>query len=271
MEDFQKNIDLLNNYYDKIYLVMIERNIPERLEKITSALKGLNFELFKGVDGRLLSEQERNEIYDHENSSKYMNEFSLFRYHTSDKSGLNIGNIGCSKSHLNIYKDIIQKGYKKVLILEDDVRFDTRTIGLIPDILEQIPSDTELFYWGYRWYDCESLLSRIKRKYVTPIILLLSGKNVQRYISENKIKYPTKHTKHVWNSGFHAGTHAYGITQEAAKKVIQLNDPVIYSADMALASLVKNKKVKAYIAVPMIFREDQSLTSSIFYSEFRGE
>ena len=47
MDDIQNNITFLNSYYDKIYLVIIERNIAERLPSITESLKGLNYELFK--------------------------------------------------------------------------------------------------------------------------------------------------------------------------------------------------------------------------------
>jgi glycosyl transferase, family 25 len=270
MANNQEYIDLLNDYYDKIYLVIIERNIPERLNKIELALKGLNYTIFKGVDGRLLSEQEKTEIYDHVNSSKYMDEYFQFRYHQSDLSGLNIGNIGCSKSHLNIYNEMLQKGYKRILILEDDARFDYKQIHLIPQIFQEMPNDAELFYWGYRWYDCESFLSRLKRKYFIPIQFFLLGKNVKQSVLENNIKYPKKYKKNIWYSGFHAGTHAYAITNETAKKLIELNDPVVFAADSALSYLVKNKLIKAYIAVPMIFREDQSLISSIFYSEYKG-
>jgi len=266
MNKIQQNIELLNSYYDKIYLVIIERNIPERLDKIKVSLKGLNFELFKGIDGRLLSETEKNEIYDHEKSSTCMDDFYLFQYHKSDKSGLNIGNIGCSKSHTNIYKDMIQNNYQKILVLEDDARFDVKHIELISNILKAIPVDTDLFYWGYRWYDCESLLSRLKRKYLIPFFLFLKGENVKQYILENKIKYPRKFKKNVWHAGFHAGTHAYAINQETAKKVLAINDPVVFAADSALSYLVKNKKVKAYVSVPMIFREDQTLISTILNS-----
>ena len=266
MTDIERNIELLNEYYDKIYLIIIERNIQERLDKINESLKGLRFELFKGVDGRLLSETEKAEIYNHQKSSTSMDEYFRFRYHKSDLSGLNIGNIGCSKSHTNIYKDMIQNDYKKILVLEDDARFDIKNSGLISSILEAIPQDTDLFYWGYRWYDCESFLSRLKRKYIIPFCLFLKRKDVSQYILENKIKYPRKFKKNIWHAGFHAGTHAYAINQETAKKVLAVNDPVIFAADSALSYLVKNKEIKAYIAVPMIFKEDQSLISSILYT-----
>ena len=265
MNDFQKNINLLNDYYDKIYLVIIERNIPERLEKIKTSLKGLNFEIFKGIDGKLLSEKEKNEIYDHENSVKMMSDFFQFQYHRKVLEGLKIGNIGCSQSHLNIYKDMIQKGYKKILVLEDDARLIEKNICLIPKIFEQMPADTDLFYWGYRWHDCESSISRFKRKFIIPFFILFSGKNVKKVKDENKIKYPNKFKKNIWHSGFHAGTHAYAINIETAKKVSELNTPIKFAPDAALSYLVRYKKIKAYVAVPLIFREDQTLVSSIFY------
>ena len=267
MNEFQKNINLLNDYYDKIYLVIIERNIPERLEKIKASLKGLNFEVFIGVDGKLLSEEEKNKIYDHENSVKMMTEYFKFRYHRHILEGLNIGNIGCSQSHLNIYKDMIQKEYKKVLVLEDDARLIEKNICLIPKIFEQMPADADIFYWGYRWHDQESLFSRILRKFLKPILILATGKSLRKYLNENKIKYPKKFKKNIWHAGFHAGTHAYAITSEAARKVAELNTPIKLAADSALSYLVKNNMAKAYITVPKIFIEDQNLKSTIFYSE----
>ena len=265
MNDIQKNLNLLNEYYDKIYLVIIERNIPERLEKIKVSLKGLNFEIFKGVDGKLLSEKEKNKIYDHKNSIKMMGDFFQFQYHRKIFEGLKIGNIGCSQSHLNIYKDMIQNGYNKILILEDDARLIEKNIYLITKILEQMPADTDLFYWGYRWHDCESIISRFRRKYISPLFILLSGRNLKKINDENKIKYPKKFKKNIWYSGFHAGTHAYAINIETAKKVSELNTPIKFAPDAALSYLVRNKKINAYVAVPFIFREDQTLVSSIFY------
>jgi len=267
MNDIQKNINLLNDYYDKIYLVIIERNIPERLEKIKASLKGLNFEVFIGVDGKLLSEEEKNKIYDHENSVKMMAEYFQFRYHKKIPEGLKIGNVGCSQSHLNIYNDIFKNGYKKVLILEDDARLIEKNICLIPKILEQMPADADLFYWGYRWHDQESTFSRFIRKYIKPLLVLAIGRNPIKYINENKIKYPKEFNENIWHAGIHAGTHAYAITSEAAKKVAELNTPIKFAADASLSYLVKNKMVKAYITVPKIFIEDQNLKSTIFYSE----
>lgn len=39
---------------------------------------------------------------------------------TSMHSTLSLRSVGCAQSHLNIYKDAIEKGYKTIIILEDD-------------------------------------------------------------------------------------------------------------------------------------------------------
>lgn len=39
---------------------------------------------------------------------------------TSMQSTLSLRSVGCAQSHLNIYKDAIEKGYKTIIVLEDD-------------------------------------------------------------------------------------------------------------------------------------------------------
>jgi hypothetical protein len=39
---------------------------------------------------------------------------------TSEQPTLPLRSVGCAQSHLNIYKDAIEKGYKTIIVLEDD-------------------------------------------------------------------------------------------------------------------------------------------------------
>lgn len=264
MNDFQKNIDLLHTYYDKIYLITIDRNISERLEKVNKELQGLQFEIFKGVDGKLLSKEEKDILYNHEQSVSYMFNYHKFRYNFENNLGLNDSEIGCAISHLNIYKDMISNNYKKVLILEDDVRLNRDAIQNISKVIQQMPVDADFMYWGYRWNDCESLLSQAKRKYFTPLQLLLQGKSIKEYVKNNRLSYPKRYSKNVWNAGYHAGAYAYAISQSTAQKVISINEPIVFASDAAINYLVTNKKIKAYVSVPIIFSADHVIPSSIF-------
>jgi glycosyl transferase family 25 len=258
----KQGLDLLNSYYDKIYVVSIERNLNLRLEKLKENLKGINYEIFLGVDGKELSHEEIFNLYDDELAKKYLKEYFLYRYNEVIERSFFIGEIGVSLSHLKVYKDIIKNEYEKVLILEDDAVFVNNNQYLIENILNDIPSDCELFYWGYRWYDSESKLSRLMRIYIkTPFNYI---KNIFGVKSENfNDRYPKPFKRNVWKSGYHTGSHAYAITLNTAKFLLEENTPVKMISDQLFATLVKESKLKAYVANPLIFRDDQSFGSSV--------
>ncbi|MEY4571679.1 MAG: hypothetical protein RLZ10_890, partial [Bacteroidota bacterium] len=57
-----RGFDLLNEYYDKIYVVTIPRSFKEREIKIRQNLKGLNYTVFWGVDGTKLNNTDIKEL-----------------------------------------------------------------------------------------------------------------------------------------------------------------------------------------------------------------
>lgn len=253
----------LSNYYDKIYVVSIERTRKHRLEKLKNNLAGLDYEIFEGVDASLFTDAQINQIASLEKSKEMLDEFCLYRYGEKFDRALKNSEIGCSFSHIKIYEEMVEKGWNKVLILEDDARLDFSEIHLIPEILEEIPSDCELFYWGYRWYDCETTLRRFLRLYVTtPLKKLYSIITNTAYVDLNE-RYPTSYKKHVWHSGFHAGTHGYAVTLAGAKKILAANFPIVMNADHVIAYLHKTGKLKCYVAYPLIIRDDQTVPTSL--------
>jgi GR25 family glycosyltransferase involved in LPS biosynthesis len=74
---------------DHIYCINLERSI-ERREKMEREFgrEGLDVEFFNACDGRAMGRD---------------------------------GVFGCAQSHINVWKDIVSKGYETALILEDDV------------------------------------------------------------------------------------------------------------------------------------------------------
>lgn len=253
----------LSDHYEKVYVVNIERTRKHRLEKLKQNLKGLAYEFFEGVDATLLSPDEINHIADLEKSREYLNAFYLYRYGEQPNRTLRNGEIGCSYSHLKIYREMVEKGWKKVLILEDDARIDFSQVHLIPEMLRDIPADCDVFYWGYRWYDCETPFRRFLRLYVTtPIKKIYASVIGIKYVNVNE-RYPQPYKKHVWHSGLHAGTHGYAITLEAAKKVLAANFPIVMNADRAISYVREHENLKCYVAVPLIIRDDQSVPTSL--------
>lgn len=115
----------MNDYFDKIYLLNLRKR-KDRLEKSTNRLNKFNieFEIFEGTDGSIL-----NHIW-----SKFNN-----KYFT------NSNYLGCAISHLSIYQDALNNGFKRILIIEDDNLINKNIDSLFRDI----PDWKDLFYLGY--------------------------------------------------------------------------------------------------------------------------
>lgn len=260
----QKNgFELLNDYFDKIYVISIERNFDARHPKLKENLKGLNYEIFKGVDGSNLSKNEIEELYDDENAKLLFSEYCKFSFNSSVNRSFKLGEIGCSLSHLQVYHDMLSNKYKRILILEDDAKLMFQLGGIVSEIIKSIPSNADLIYWGYRWFDSESKMSRIKRIYfLTPIYFLINLIGLKKIDLHNE-RYPKPFNKYVWKSGYHCGSHAYSISDKTARLFIAKNTPVKYCADQLFSNLYMNGEINAYVCNPMVFREDQTMVSSI--------
>ncbi len=104
----------LNEIFDKIYVINLERN-QERLNKVNKSLLyfDINYERFNAIDGQTMK-NEFNAIFKKKWSNwekKYTDKFKMKR----------IGEYGCLLSHREIIKDAKKQNYKKILIFEDDI------------------------------------------------------------------------------------------------------------------------------------------------------
>lgn len=64
------------------------------------------------------------------------------------KNNLLKGEIGCMMSHLEVIKDAKHKGYKKILVLEDDFEFVDNFNELFELKYKNLPYDWEFLYFG---------------------------------------------------------------------------------------------------------------------------
>jgi GR25 family glycosyltransferase involved in LPS biosynthesis len=90
----------INDYFDNVYLLNLHKR-KERFEKSAQKLNQVEvkFDIFNGCDGSVL-----NHLWQKLGNTNFSNP----RY------------LGCAISHLSIYQDAIESGYKKILIIEDD-------------------------------------------------------------------------------------------------------------------------------------------------------
>lgn len=111
----------LNDYFDKIYCINLDKRSDRWEECLVQFEKhNLTVERFSGIDGSMI-----------ENNTKLAN-----------------GELGVLKTHIELIKDAKEKGYKNILILEDDVEFTENLNEKFFSVKNQIPNDWIMLYLG---------------------------------------------------------------------------------------------------------------------------
>jgi len=119
----------MNDYFDKIYVLSLKRNvdrralITERLNKV-----GIDFEFYDACDGQVINHLWKKLDNSHFTTQNY---------------------VACSISHLSIYNDALSRGFKRILILEDDIKPHKDIQNLFNIWKKQIPEDYDLLYLGW--------------------------------------------------------------------------------------------------------------------------
>jgi len=233
----------LNKYFDKIFVLSLPR-LTDRLAELKKNLSGLNYELFEGLD--------KNEITIDEMRSKGLYSKEYFNQLYPGIEDMHPGMLCCALGHVNIYKKIIEMGYNKTLILEDDVIADDHAVRQFPSIITELPSDWELFYLGYEKNEQQGLKEKIKQLlyYIFPPYskFKIYRKYIKRY-------YPITLSTHIARAGFHDCSHAYAVTPNGAKKLLAHQQPVKFNSDSLLSHLVCTGQINGYIARPTLFNQ----------------
>lgn len=241
----QPGFQLLNQYYNHIYVLTLER-AKERQQKISESLKGLNYQFWMGKDKAHFNVEELQQqgIY---------NEAAAKKIHRYNKP-MTPGQIGCSWSHRCIYEDIIQNGYKRALIFEDDALPSPEALQHTEQVLNELPAGAELLFWGYGDQYPPGSFSRFKQ--ITYHIQHTLGLLKWNHKMIGNL-YPRPFSEHLFTAGFHDFTYAYGVTLAGAEKLLTLQTPIQYIADNLLAWAVTNKWINGYIVRNKMFLHDE--------------
>lgn len=229
----------LNSFFEKIFVISIPRNIS-RLNFFFQQTSGIQIELFQGIDGK--------ELYPKiENVSQFPREFFYDAGIEYERASCwTKGQLGCAMSNHNLQKYIINSGIRSALILEDDSLILPQELSYFQRSLEELPEDWELFYLGYnnigRWHD--NNLLRLSRK----IKYLFKPTAVEQKLSNvpGKMFLSKSYSKHLFTPGIYAGTHAYALSLEGAKKIVKLDTPLKFGFDTTLMEACYHKYVKAF-------------------------
>ena len=141
-------LDYVNNNYcvykndyvfEHVYIISLKKCLNKRERCINQLLKYniTNYEFFDAVD--TISTNFYNILYEHV-IANYSQEFIQNNYRK--------GALGCLLSHLHILKDAKEKGYKSILILEDDFLIKNEFQNSYRDVVKNIPSNWDYIYFG---------------------------------------------------------------------------------------------------------------------------
>lgn len=205
----------------KIFVINLERD-KERRKSINEQLTNLNleYELSVGMLGTALESERSNWV----DEKKTLRNLCL---------SLVPAQIGCSLSHINVYRKIIEEKIPYALILEDDV--------ILPSDLKQLLQDIE------------RIISLNKAE-----VILLSpaeGKNNKknaRVVNQNVSIIPYK-------NGFF--TSSYIVTQKAAQALLKDLFPINDVAD-CWKRLVKHKVIDLFVLSSGFIEQDQDTFGS---------
>ena len=191
----------MKKYFDKIYVITSSKYSPGRKSAVAEELRSsgfYNFEYVEAVWGQDFEEDMSPMVSDGVLAKEFI-----------DPNGMLTRNIvACAMSHKKAYEKMLEDGYERALILEDDIMFSYGGLkGLLTGDMDRMQSmlsefDWDVLFWG--WVD-----------HLIPSLDI--GKHplygFRRYHPE-------------WSA------HAYQISRSGAQKLLLNNTPVKYAADV---------------------------------------
>lgn len=117
---------MLNNFFDHIYCLNLDRR-NDRWESVQQEFLKLNIkpERISAIDGKNLK-------------------FSMQNDWSETTKACAAININC----IHIFKNAKERGFKNILIFEDDITFDINFNKIFKSAIEQLPENWEMLYLG---------------------------------------------------------------------------------------------------------------------------
>jgi glycosyl transferase family 25 len=232
---------VLAEFFDRIYVLSLRR-CEDRHALIKAELEGLPFDFFWGVDGKSLTPREVAESQDAAAVRAVM------------QRDMSTGEVACSLSHRRIYEDALAHGYRRVLILEDDVKLLPVAVDVVRAMIAELPAAWDLWYLGYAVFN-DGLSRRLVRRakeLACPLLGIRYG-----------MRYTRGHSRHLRRAGFHNGAFTYALTAAGCEKLVRAQTPVCNTADGVMSFLCADRGLEAFLSVPMLFAPAEILPTTI--------
>ena len=207
----------INNYFDKVYILNLNRR-KDRLKESTKKLEycEIEFERFAAVDGSIFQN-----VWESFNSKEH--HFANPNY------------LACALSHLSIYKDALDNGYSKILIIEDDNSIRKNANVEFGNIISELP-EWELLYFGF--------------------IPLTDDCHQWTYNDLNHLSKNVVLSKNFW------GLYGYGISSELMREVLErYNSDFSMELDRFFVNEIQPRG-KSYGITPQIFAAEDGFSDN---------
>lgn len=206
---------------DAAFVILLGRDQARgRHVREVLARERLQAELFDAVDGSLLTVQRIGEL----RRAGYL------------AAGLETersrGQIACALSHVLLLEQIVERGCRSSLVLEDDFAPAPGFREELRERLRQAPAGFDLIYlFNSNWPE--------------PELRAVEGlEGLRRPV------YPL-------------GTVGYVVSRQGARRILELVKPIWFTIDDMLARCVQGGRLSAYTAWPMLVGEHESFASNI--------
>lgn len=207
----------IDEYFDKVYVLNLNRR-KDRLKTSTKKLEycEIEFERFAAIDGSVLQ--------------------NVWETFSSKKHTLaNPNYLACAISHLSIYRDALDRGYSKILIVEDDVSIRKNANEEFSNIIDNLP-DWELLYLGF--------------------IPLTDNRMQWTYREFNVVSKNIAQSKNFW------GLYGYGISSELMQEVLErYNRDFSMELDRFFVKEIQPRG-KSYGIIPQIFAAEDGYSDN---------
>lgn len=261
MQEKRKLFEILNEFFDKIYVINLQRSV-ERRKLIRARFEGLNFEFHRAVDAKDLdmSQIQEKGLY-HSQICKI-----LKKRRGVPVADMPIERIACALSHRSLIEKAKNEQLKRVLIFEDDVILQNFMIEALKKGLSDLPDNWDLLYMGH-WSSNSNPSNFLK--FQATILKHFSKVTTRferlRVLTPDVIEgwFPIEHSQYLDLSGNQFGTYAYALSASGMDKLSGFLTPIVQEVDNMLGELCNYKWLNAYNIRPVIFSSDDSLPSTI--------
>lgn len=222
MNDTEKAFDFINHYFDKIYILSLKDSVS-RHESLKEHMSYVDYEIFWGTDKKELPAQIIND--------KSFYDDNAHRNTKRTKRSMILGECACADSHRRIYQDIIDNGYQRALIFEDDVVPVLNELRELEHRFTTLPSDWDLILLDYYDHYLPSKTNIFKSNVYSMLHKLNIGGWGQIPLPLIKQRNMREYNEYFWRPGKLSGTHAYAVSSNAAKRYIAYQTPIKLQAD----------------------------------------